>query len=379
MWLLEPSLHHLNHGSFGAVPIPVLTAQRGWQDRFERDPVGFVERELLDALDTARAAWAGLLGTGVSGVVPVRNTTTGISTVLAAVADRLAPGQEILITDHTYNATRLAVEAAAARRHLTVRIAVVPFPLRSAQEARAAILDAVGPRTGLAVLDLVTSPTALRLPLEPVIAALEPEVPVLVDGAHGPGMVPMDVDAWGASFVVGNGHKWLCAPRGSAVLVVAEAWRDAVRPLVVSHGWDASFAPDRSRLHATFDWVGTDDPTPWLCVPDAIATLSGLHPDGLAGLMAANRALALTARQLICDALGIDPPAPQDMIGSMASVPLPGDGGAMLDPIGGALRERGFVVGAFGRPRRLLRVSAHAYNTVDEYAQLAALLPTILR
>jgi len=378
MWRLDPALHHLNHGSFGAVPVPVLTAQRAWQDRFERDPVGFVEHELLAGIDAARAAWADLLGAQADSVVLLRNTTTGISTVLAAVGDRLAPGQEILITDHTYNACRVAVEVTAARRGLTVRVARVPFPLRSADEAQAAILDAVGPHTGLAVLDLVTSPTGLRLPVEPVIAALEPDVPVLVDAAHGPGMVPMDVDAWGASFVVGNGHKWLCAPRGSAVLVVGQAWREALRPLVVSHGWEEAFAPDRSRLHASFDWTGTDDPSPWLCVPDAIATVSGLHPDGLAGVMASNHALALIGRDLVCDALGVEPPAPDAMLGSMASVPLPGDGGAMLDPIGAVLREHGFVVGAFGRPARVLRLSAHAYNTAEEYSGLAALLPTIL-
>jgi isopenicillin-N epimerase len=236
----------------------------------------------------------------------------------------------------------------------------------------------VSARTGLLVVDLVTSPTALHLPVERLVRALEPEIPVLVDAAHGPGLVPVDLTALTPSYLVGNGHKWLCAPRGSAVLVVREDRRADVRPLVVSHGWTDEFAPGRSRYHAMFDWTGTDDPTPWLCVPDAIATVSALHPDGLRGVMAANRHLALQARDLVCAALGIDPPAPDDMLAAMVSVPIPGESAGMIDPLASTLRSKGFVVGAFGRPQRLLRLSAHRYNEVDEYAELARVLPQLV-
>lgn len=377
-WLLDPSLHHLNHGSFGAVPVAVLEAQDALRRHFEHDPVGFVDGDLAPALDDVRAAWASLLGADEAGVVMLRNTTTGVSTVLRSVLPTLAPGSEVVITDHAYNATRVAVEVEAARLGHRVVTASVPFPLTSPQEVIDAVLACVGPRTGLAVLDLVTSPTALRLPVESIVDALGDDVPVLVDAAHGPGMVEMDVERLGAAFVVANGHKWLCAPRGSAAMAVREDWRERTRPLVVSHGWEEGLAPGRSRFHATFDWTGTDDPTPWLCVPDAVATLAQRSPDGLAGVREDNRRLALHARDLLCDALAIDPPAPDDMLASMASVPIPGEQPAMLDPLGATLRQHGFVVAAFGGAHRVLRVSAAPYNHADEYAELAALLPRLL-
>jgi isopenicillin-N epimerase len=377
-WLLDPDLHHLNHGSFGAVPVPVLQAQDVWRRRIERDPVGFVDGDLLAALDRARQVWASVLGADPDGVVMLRNTTSGVGAVLAGVLPTLRPGDEVLVTDHAYNATRVAVEVEAARRGLRVVTAPIPFPLDSPDQVTQAVVQHVGERTGLVVLDLVTSPTALRLPVEQVVAALGEAVPVLVDAAHGPGMVEMAAERTGAAFVVANGHKWLCAPRGSAAMVVREDWRERVRPLVVSHGWEDGFAPGRSRLHATFDWTGTDDPTPWLCVPDAVAAIGAMHPDGMAGVRQANRALALQARDLLVEVLGIEAPAPDEMLAAMAAVPLPGRSETMLDPLGAALRSHGFVVAAFGGARRVLRVSAFRYNTLDEYAELADLLPGLL-
>jgi isopenicillin-N epimerase len=378
MWLLDPSLHHLNHGSFGAVPRPVLLAQDAWRQRFERDPVGFVEGDLLPALDEVRAIWGQVLGADPAGVVMVRNTTAGVGAVLRSVLPDAPAGSSVVITDHAYNATRIAAEVEAQKHGLRVVTARIPFPLESPDQVTRAVLDRVDATTALVVLDLVTSPTSLRLPVEQVVAELGADVAVLVDAAHGPGMVEMDADAMGAAFVVANGHKWLCAPRGCAAVAVRPDWRDRVRPLVISHGWEDGFAPQRSRLHATFDWTGTDDPSPWLCLGDAVATVSAMHPGGLAGVREANRELALQARDLLCDALGIEPPAPDSMLGSMASVPLPGQTPTMIDPLGARLREDGFVVGAFGGPRRTLRVSAHQYNRLDEYAELAELLPTLL-
>lgn len=377
-WLLDPSLHHLNHGSFGAVPRPVLAAADEWRLRFERDPVGFVDRDVVPALDQVRETWARLLGADPAGTVMLRNTTTGMTTVLDAVARTLRPGAQIVLTDHAYNSTRVAVDVVAERYGLTPVTVRLPFPVASPADISSRVVDAVGSATGLVVLDLVTSPTALRLPVEEIVAAVG-TVPVLVDAAHGPGMVDMSTGSLrGAAFVVANGHKWVCAPRGSAAMVVREDWRDRLRPLVVSHGWEDTFAPDRSRLHATFDWTGTDDVTPWLAVPSALHVVGGLHPDGWPGLREANRALARYARDRLCEALGIDAPAPDEMVGSMAAVPLPGESSGMLDPLAAGLREHGFVVAAFGGARRVLRVSAHAYNEPAEYDALATLLPRLL-
>jgi isopenicillin-N epimerase len=377
-WVLDPSLHHLNHGSFGAVPRPVLAAQDAWRVQFERDPVGFVDRDLVPALDQVRDVWAGLLGADPTGTVMLRNTTTGVTTVLDAVARTLPPGSQVVLTDHAYNSTRVAVDVVASRYGLTPVTVRLPFPVVSPADVSSRVVDAVGPRTGLVVLDLVTSPTALRLPVEEIVAAVG-DVPVLVDAAHGPGMVDMTTDSLrGAAFVVANGHKWLCAPRGSAAMVVREDWRDRLRPLVVSHGWEERFAPGRPRLHATFDWTGTDDVTPWLAVPAALEAVAGLHRDGWPGVREANRSLARYARDRLCEALGIEAPAPDTMLGAMAAVPLPGESSGMLDPLAAELREHGFVVAAFGGARRVLRVSAHVYNEPTEYDALATLLPRLL-
>ena len=377
-WLLDPTLHHLNHGSFGAVPRPVLDAQDAWRRLFESDPVGFVDRDLLPALDEVRETWAGLIGAEPAGTVMLRNTTTGMTTVLDAVARTLPRGSHIVLTDHAYNSTRVAVDVMAARYGLEPVTVALPFPVVSPDDVTARVVDAVTPRTGLVVLDLVTSPTALRLPVEAIVSAVG-DVPVLVDAAHGPGMVDMSTGSLrDAAFVVANGHKWLCAPRGSAAMVVREDWRDRVRPLVVSHGWEDGFAPGRSRLHATFDWTGTDDVTPWLAVPSAVQTIGALHPAGWPGVREANRALARYARDQLCEALGIEAPSPDEMLGSMAAVPLPGESSGMLDPLAAELREHGFVVAAFGGARRVLRVSVHVYNEPAEYDALATLLPRLL-
>ena len=377
-WLLDPALHHLNHGSFGAVPRPVLAAQDAWRVQFERDPVGFVDRDLVPALDQVRDVWAGLLGADPAGTVMLRNTTTGVTTVLEAVARTLRPGSQIVLTDHAYNSTRVAVDVVAERYGLTPVTVRLPFPVASPADVSSRVVDAVGPSTGLVVLDLVTSPTALRLPVEEVVAAVG-DVPVLVDAAHGPGMVDMSTGSLrGAAFVVANGHKWVCAPRGSAAMVVREDWRDRLRPVVVSHGWEDGFAPDRPRLHAAFDWTGTDDVTPWLAVPSALEVVGRLHPGRWPGLREANRSLARYARDRLCEALDMEAPAPDAMLGAMAAVPLPGESSGMLDPLAAGLREHGFVVAAFGGARRVLRVSAHVYNEPAEYDALATLLPRLL-
>jgi isopenicillin-N epimerase len=377
-WLLDPSLRHLNHGSFGAAPRPVLEAQDEWRRRFESDPVGFVDGDLMPELDRVRETWARLLGADPAGTVMLRNTTAGMTTVLDAVARALPRGSQIVLTDHAYNSTRIAVDVGAARHDVHPVTVGLPFPVRSPDEVTDRVVSAVAPRTGLVVLDLVTSRTALRLPVEAIVSAVG-DVPVLVDAAHGPGMVDMSSGSLrGAAFVVANGHKWLCAPRGSAAMVVREDWRDRVRPLVVSHGWEDGFAPGRSRLHATFDWTGTDDVTSWLTVPSAVQTVGALHPDGWPGVREANRALARYARDQLCEALGVEAPAPDSMLGSMAAVPLPGESSDMLDPLAAELRGHGFVVAAFGGAPRVLRVSAHVYNEAAEYDALAQLLPGLL-
>ncbi|MBM4355665.1 MAG: aminotransferase class V-fold PLP-dependent enzyme, partial [Deltaproteobacteria bacterium] len=321
-WLLDPEVLFLNHGSFGACPRQVLDFQAGLRERMEREPVLFLGRELEALADTARLELAAFLGADPEGLAFVPNATAGVNTALAAC--RLAPGDELLVTDHEYNACRNALEAVAQRTGSCVVTVRVPFPCAGPAVVLKAVRSAVTPRTRVLLIDHVTSPTALVLPVEPLVRELaDLGVDVIVDGAHGPGQVPIRLDAMAPAFYTGNCHKWLCAPKGAAFLWVREDRREGTRPLVISHGENHA-GTGRSRFRSEFDWTGTADPTPFLAIPEAIRFLSSLFPGGMAELQARNRQLALEARVLLADALGLSLPCPDEMVGSMATLVLPG-------------------------------------------------------
>ena len=215
MWSLSPDVLHLNHGSFGAVPIPVQDRQTEWRRRWEANPTAFVHNDLGPALATARRALAGFAGADEAGLAFVRNASQGVAAVLGSIAPTLVAGDEILTTDHDYNAVRQTLEHTAARVGATVRVVAVPFPVDKPDTVVDAVLGAVAERTRLVVIDHITSPTGLVIPIERIVSVLEPDVPVLVDGAHGPGQVDLGLNALGASWYTGNLHKWVCAPKGS--------------------------------------------------------------------------------------------------------------------------------------------------------------------
>ncbi len=381
LWPLDARVTFLNHGSFGACPRAVLDAQARLRDRLEAEPARFLARELEGLLDEARRALGAFVGADADGLAFVPNATTGVNTVLRSVD--LSAGDEILATDHTYNACRNAVDAVAARAGASVVVATLPFPLAAPEQALEAVLSRVGPRTRLALVDHVTSPTGLVLPIEPLVRELASQgVDALVDGAHAPGMVPLDLRALGAAYYTGNCHKWICAPKGSGFLHVRSDRRKSVRPLVISHGAN-SRRTDRSPFHLEFDWVGTADPTAYLAVPEAIRYMESLLPGGWPALMKHNRGTALAARDRLCTALGVPPPAPDSMIGSLAALPVPpGFGPAPVDgerdPLQTALFDRfGIELLVFTWPAlasRILRVSAQLYNSGPDYDRLAEAL-----
>lgn len=385
-WDLDPSVVFLNHGSFGACPRDVLAVQSDFRAQLERNPMDFMLRAYEPLLDTARERLAEFVGADPEGLAFVPNPTTGVNTLLRSM--EFAPGDEILVTDHGYNACWNAAQSVAADTGAVVTVARLPWPIESSEAVVQAVLDAVTSRTKLVMVDHVTSPTALVLPVERIAAELKTfRIDVLVDGAHAPGMLPLDLTALDVPYYAGHCHKWLSAPKGAAFIHVHADRRDSVRPLVLSHGANSP-RTDRSRFRLEFDWTGTADPTAWLSVPAAIDVMGGLIDGGWPALMASNRAKALSARAILCAALRCEEPAPADMIGSMAAVPLPPDPAPgdlsplQPSPLQDALWRQHRIevpVPSFpAPPQRLVRVSAQLYNEPAQYQVLASAVTDLL-
>jgi isopenicillin-N epimerase len=386
-WLIDPKVIFLNHGSFGSCPRPVLEFQQALRDRMERQPVQFLVRDLEPMLNDARAALARFVGAHPDNLVFVPNATAGVNTVLRSLT--FEPGDELLVTDHEYNACRNALQFVASRAGAKVVVAALPFPVESTNRLVEAILSRVTSRTRVALIDHVTSQTALVLPIAEIVRELAARgVDTLVDGAHAPGMVPLRLEELGAAYYTGNCHKWLCAPKTAGLLHVRPDRQHLIHPLVISHGL-TSPRKDCSRYLIEFGWPGTWDPTACLSVTEALRFLGSLLPGGWDEIQSRNRRLALEARQLLCQALQIPLPCPDECIGAMASVPLPD---AAADPKPGPplfidrlqdrlLFEHGIEVPVIhwpGFPKRLLRISAQLYNQTADYEMLSAALKSLL-
>lgn len=383
-WALDPAVSHLNHGSFGAAPIPVLETGRRLRGQMESNPTRFMLETYQPLLDESRRRLAEYIGADPEGLVFVNNATAGVNAVLRSLEAEWRPGDEIVITDHTYNACRNAALVSAARAGATLKTARFPYPIAEPGQITEGVMAAVTDRTRLVMLDAVTFSSAIVTPLAEIVSRLEPETATLVDAAHAPGMVDCNVTEIGASYITANCHKWMCAAKGAGFLYVRPDRRDRIYAAVISHGYNGAWPSGGGRLHQQFDWTGTDDPAAWLTVPVAIDAMASLQPDGWAGVRRANRELCLQGRDLLIDALDIPPPAPDGMLGSIASFPLPGRAGSddgateVFDPLMARLRaEWNIEVPVFAHldpPQRLLRISAQQYNHRAEYERLAEAL-----
>lgn len=361
---LDPAIVHLNHGSFGAVPRAVQQAHAALSARIEANPSRFFRRDYLELIRGAAESVADFLGGTGEEWAFVDNATTGVNTVLASFP--LAPGDEIVVTDHVYPAMRKAAHFHARRTGAVLVEARVPFPLRDGAQVLEALEAAFTPRTRLCLLDHVTSETALVFPVaEAARLCHDAGIALLVDGAHAPGMLPLDVPALGVDFWTGNGHKWLFTPRGCAFLWCAPAWRGRIRPLMISHGYEQGFT-------AEFDWVGTRDVAAPLSAPAAIAFHRRL---GGPGLMARNAALAAEAAEMVAADLGTEVGGPVE--GSIAAVRLPArpdetDREALHDRLREDSGIETFI--QFIGDAAWVRLSAQAYNELDDYQRLAQAL-----
>lgn len=367
-WALDPAIVHLNHGSFGACLRDVLATAAAIRARVEAAPMRYFVLDWQAELDHARGAIAAFVGASAARLAFVPNATTGVALALHAYAPRLAAGDELLTTAHAYRACRSQLDRLADARGLT--IATVPIPLPFDADALVdAVARAITPRTRLALLDHVTSPTALRLPVERLVPLLAARgIATVVDGAHAPGQVPVDLAALGATYYVANCHKWLCAPKASGIFVAAA---DApIAPLVTSHGATTGYGP-ANRLHAELDWTGTHDPAPYLAVPAALAAIDW------PAARARNHALAQELGARLTDALpgrGVLVATAADT-GAMVALPIALPAGCAPLALESELLRAGFevpIVDAPGGP--LVRLSAHLYTDAGDVDDLARVL-----
>ncbi len=370
-WTLDWNFLTVNHGSFGATPRVVLAAQRDWQRHMEAQPSRFMRSVLPDALRHAADRLGAFIGADGKDIGFVDNATTGCNAVLRSL--HLQPDDDIVVLSHGYGAVRNTVRFVCERAGARMVEAEVPFPRPEADAVVANVAAALTGRTRLAVVDHITSGSALVLPLEDIVAACHAEaVPVLVDGAHGPAQVPLDMRAIGADWYSGNCHKWLCAPKGSAFLYAAPDRQQDLHPVTISHGLDKGFFEE-------FDWTGTRDPSAYLATDVAIDFHARL---GGAALMARNVALAAEATALLARRLNTEPGATGALAGSMGVVRLPLSDSATAER-SAELRARLLEAGTDAPTHILadaiwLRVSAHAYNDIEDYQKLADIVARVV-
>jgi isopenicillin-N epimerase len=348
----------------------VIDAQQHWRERFEAQPLRFLDRELPDLLTRAKQSVGAFIGMQPASFGFTTNATESINAVLRS--RRFEPGDELLTIDHVYNAVRRTMQYIAERAGANYREIRLPLPLESSDQAIATIEQAVNERTRLVIVDHVTSPTALRLPVERIVElCVDRGIDVLVDGAHAPGMLELDVESMGAAYYAGNLHKWVGAPPGAAFLWVRPDRQDEIHPTVISHFLDEG-------LEAEFAWQGTRDVSAWLAVADAIDLMNELvGPDSWPRIRGHNHAMATWVQAVLCDAWNVQPLSPLDgsMLGSMVSVLLP-DGARRYEDFKSfqqAIYERFRIevpVIELG-DRWLIRPCCQVYNTPEEYRALA--------
>ena len=362
-WRLDPNFLTVNHGSFGATPLCVRAAQDAWRERMEAQPTRFMA-DVNGLLRAGADRLGAFLGADGRDIVFTDNATTGCNAVLRSLT--LKPDDEILMLSHVYGAVRNTVRFVTERAGARMTEAIVPFPAFSEDAVVAAVLATLTPRTRLAVIDHIASHSALVMPAARIVAACHAAgVPVLIDGAHAPAQIDLDLTAIGADFYAGNGHKWLCAPKGSAFLWVAPGQQEAVHPTVISHGLDQGFLTE-------FDWTGTRDPSAALSVSAAL----DFH-ERLGGVRMRKRNIALAAEAAALIARRLNTEAVLTG-GAMGLVRLPWHG-SPLD-----LRARLMAAGtdapvhAIGRAN-WLRLSAFAYNDLDDFDRLSGLVARVIR
>ena len=375
-WMLDPTITYLNHGTVGAVPRKVLAVQQALRDEMERQPSRFLLREVyplvgaerpnISRMRQAAAGVGAAIGARGEDLVFVDNATAGVNVVLRSL--RFESGDEILVTDHAYPTTGWIAQFVAKASGATVRTVAVPYPRFDRVELVERVAAALSARTRLAVLDHVTSESALILPLEELAACCRDRgVPVLVDAAHAPGMLPLHLDAIGVDWYAANLHKWAHAPRSCGILWARADRQAGLHPPVISWGLDKGFTGE-------FDWVGTRDPTPWLAAPAGFEFLEEL---GGATARQYNHDLAWRAAVELTARWGTTLDRDEASVGSMVTLPLPAPLGATIEDAArlrdSLLADDRIEVQTYaGHGRLWVRISAQVYNDWSDIERLDA-------
>lgn len=378
LFRLDPDICFLTHGTYGACPNEVFDVYQDWQARLERQPVAFMDfRHLGVRLQEARQALADELGARADDLVPVVNATAGLNIVARSLP--LGPGDEILTTEHEYAALDKTWAFVAARTGAVIRRVTVPLPLSSDAAFTQAILDGMTGRTRVLFLSHVTSPTALLFPIERAVAAARTRgIWTVIDGAHAPGQIPLNLTALGADFYAGNCHKWMMAPKGSAFLHARPEVQALLSPAIISHGWTADGASPGPMGHPAFvdafQFQGTRDHAAFLSVPAAIRFRRSHGWDGVA---ARCRDLAQETAARVARLTGLPAiAAPEFCAPQMVAMPVPD-----CDTL--ATRDR--MVGEFGievpaprwNGRSFIRLSVQGYNTREETDRLCRAIAAV--
>jgi isopenicillin-N epimerase len=363
-FLLEPGTAFLNHGSFGATPRAVLAAAQRWRARMEANPDRFLRYEMPGALRRSAAALAAFLKARERDLAFVENATSSVNAVLRSLEFRT--GDEILSTTHTYNAVRQTIREVCRRSGARPVEARIVVPVLDPEDLVVAIEKAFARRTRLLVLDHISSPTGLIFPVRRIARSARARgIRVLVDGAHAPGQIALDIPALGVDWYAGNCHKWLFAPKGCGFLWARRAAQAGIRPPVISHGYGKGFTRE-------FDWTGTRDFSGWLSIPVGLGLLRELGP---AKVRAYNHRLVTGAASRIATAWNTPLDGPPQLHGSMMAIRLPErlqrrDPRQLMQEW--VIRHR-IVVPVMPVGGRLwVRLSAQAYNAPRDYERLLA-------
>jgi isopenicillin-N epimerase len=375
-WPLDPDVTYLNHGTVGVVPRRVLAFQQKLRDEMERQPSRFVLREAVSMIGIPRAepgrvrraaeSVAAFVGARGQDVVFVDNATSGATAVLRSLL--LQPGDEVLVTDHGYGGITRVAQLVARERGAAVRTLAVPYPAFDPAQLLDHVESAIGSRARVLVVDHVSAESALVLPIADIAARCRAKgVLVLVDGAHAPGMLALDVPALGVDFYVANLHKWACAPRSCGFLWAAPAHQAMLHPAVVSWGLDRGFT-------AEFDFIGTRDTTMWLSAPEGIAFLRDLDFEAV---RAYDHELVWQAAQLLRERWNLPFLPAESTTGSMITLPLPERLGSTPEAAqrlrDALLFEDHIEISVHaGHGRLFLRICAQVYNDMSDVERLAA-------